>query len=93
VIWVLENRSIYHQYNDTLRGRLFCSFLGLMLMKELLFRLGAAGKIYEWEDIKRDLTALGEVQIVMEKDRDFLLTELRNSTASRAPVKNIELRA
>ena len=48
-----------------------------MLMKELLSRLEAAGKIYEWEDIKRDLTALREVEIVMDKDRYFLRTELR----------------
>jgi hypothetical protein len=49
----------------------------LMLMKELLSRLEAASKNLEWEDIKQDLTALREVEIVMEgKDRYFLRTEL-----------------
>jgi hypothetical protein len=74
---VLETRPIYHKCDDTIRGHVFCSFLALMLMKELFSRLEAAGKIYEWEDIKRDLTALREVEIVMDKDRYFLRTELR----------------
>jgi hypothetical protein len=48
-------------------------------MKELLSRLEAAGKVLEWEDIKRDLTALREVEIAMDGDRYFLRTELRGS--------------
>lgn len=74
---VLETRPIYHKCDDTIRGHVFCSFLALMLMKELFSRLEAAGKIYEWEDIKRDLTALREVEIGMDNDRYFLRTELR----------------
>jgi hypothetical protein len=74
---VLETRPIYHKCDDTIRGHVFCSFLALMLMKELLSRLQVAGKILEWEDIKRDLMALREVELVMDKDRYFLRTELR----------------
>jgi hypothetical protein len=74
---VLETRPIYHKCDDTIRGHVFCSFLALMLMKELLSRLEVAGKILEWEDIKRDLMALREVELVMDKDRYFLRTELR----------------
>jgi hypothetical protein len=48
-------------------------------MKELLSRLEAAGKILEWEDIKRDLTALREVEIATDDDRYFLRTELRGT--------------
>jgi hypothetical protein len=45
-----------------------------MLMKELLSRLEACGKVFEWEDIMRDLAALREVEIVTDKDRYFLQT-------------------
>jgi len=38
-----------------------------------------AGKVFEWDDIKRDLTALREVEIAMDGDRYFLRTELRGS--------------
>ena len=76
---VLETRPIYHKCDNTIRGHVFCSFLALMLMKELLSRLEAAGKVLEWNDIKRDLTALREVEIAMDGDRYFLRTELRGS--------------
>ncbi len=75
---VLETRPIYHKCDDTIRGHVFCSFLALMLMKELQSRLAAAGKAFEWEDIKRDLAALREVEISLGgRDRYFLRTELR----------------
>jgi len=74
---VLETRPIYHKCDDTIRGHVFCSFLALMLMKELLSRLEANGKSFEWEDIKGDLTALREVEMAMDVDRYHLRTELR----------------
>ena len=74
---VLETRPIYHKCDDTIRGHVFCSFLALMLMKELLSRLEVAGKSFEWDDIKRDLTALREVEITMDGDCYHLRTELR----------------
>ena len=32
---VLETRPIYHQRDDTIRGHVFCSFLAMVLLKEL----------------------------------------------------------
>jgi transposase len=76
---VLETRPIYHKCDDTIRGHVFCSFLALVLMKELLSRLEARSKIFEWEDIKRDLEALREVEIRMDGDNYYLRTELRGT--------------
>ncbi len=60
---VMGTRPIYHKCDDTIRGHVFCSFLALALMKELFSRLQLTnGQHYEWEDIKRDLEALREVQ-------------------------------
>jgi len=55
---VLATRPIYHQHDGTIRGHVFCSFLALMLLKELESRLDKRGVHFEWEDIKRDLVAL-----------------------------------
>jgi hypothetical protein len=76
---VLQTRPIYHKCDDTIRGHVFCSFLALMLMKELLSRLEVSGKVFEWEDIKRDLTALREVELRIKGggDRYLLRSELR----------------
>jgi len=76
---VLETRPIYHKCDDTIRGHVFCSFLALMMMKELLSRLEDKGKKREWEDIRRDLTALREIELDTDGERYYLRTELRNT--------------
>jgi transposase len=76
---VLETRPIYHKCDDTIRGHVFCSFLALMLMKELLSRLQDKDKSFEWDDIKRDLQALREIEISMNGESYYLRTELRGS--------------
>ena len=42
---------------------MFCSFLALVLRKELDRRLDNAGQCFEWADVKQDLKALQEVVI------------------------------
>jgi len=60
---VLETRPIYHKRDETIRGHVFCSFLALVLKKELDDRLACLGLQFEWADIKQDLKALQEVVI------------------------------
>ena len=75
---VLGTRPIYHKCDDTIRGHVFCSFLALALMKELFSRLQQKkDSHYEWNDIKRDLEALREVELQTEKESFFIRTELR----------------
>ena len=76
---VLATRPIYHKTDDTIRGHVFCSFLALMLMKELENRLETRGVRYEWEDIKRDLCALQEVELEFDETTWFLRTDLRKT--------------
>ena len=73
----LETRPIYHKCDDTIRGHVFCSFLALVLMKELQSRLEDRRRYPEWEQIKRDLRALQEVEVKSEGSRWYLRTELR----------------
>ena len=60
---VLETRPIFHKRDETIRGHVFCSFLALVLRKELDRRLENAGHCFEWADIKQDLKSLQEVVI------------------------------
>jgi transposase len=57
----LDTRPIFHQRDETIRGHVFCSFLALVLRKELDRRLDQAGYAFEWADIKQDLRALQEI--------------------------------
>ena len=63
---VLETRPVYHRRDETIRGHVFCSFLALMLKKELYRRLEESGHSFEWANIKQDLKALTET--VIEED-------------------------
>lgn len=76
---VLTTRPIYHKLDSTIRGHVFCSFLALMLLKELESRLDRRGVRFEWEDIKRDLVALEEVEVEFEGKTLHLRTDLRGS--------------
>jgi hypothetical protein len=69
---ILETRPIYHQSDATIAGHLFCSFLALVLRKELDARLEAAGVAAEWDDVRRDLDRLEEVT-VEHGDKRFVL--------------------
>ncbi|MHC1745044.1 MAG: IS1634 family transposase [Syntrophobacteraceae bacterium] len=60
---ILETRPTFHKRDDTIRGHVFCTFLALVLKKELYRRLDAAGHDFEWADIKQDLKSLQETII------------------------------
>jgi transposase len=60
---VLDTRPIFHRLDETIRGHVFCSFLALVLRKELDRRLEKSGHCFEWADIKQDLKALQEITI------------------------------
>jgi hypothetical protein len=72
---ILETRPIYHQSDATIVGHLFCSFLALMLRKELDERLDAAGAELEWADIVRDLDRVEEVTVDQATKRFVLRTQ------------------
>ena len=67
-----ETRPVFHQRDDTIRGHVFCSFLALVLRKELYRRLDRAGHAFEWSDIKQDLSALQEI-VIEENGKRFAL--------------------
>ena len=60
---VIDTRPIYHKRDETIRGHVFCSFLALVLKKELDYKLVTQGLQFEWADIKQDLKALQEVTL------------------------------
>jgi hypothetical protein len=69
---ILETRPIYHQSDSTIAGHLFCSFLALLLRKELHERLAAAGVSAEWADIVRDLDRVEQLTIDQDVKRFVL---------------------
>jgi hypothetical protein len=59
----LETHLLLHQWDATIAGHIFCSFLALVLVDELQRCLAACGWRLEWADSRRDLAALAEVEV------------------------------
>ena len=67
---LLATRPIFHRCDATIRGHVFCSFLALVLKKELADR----GFQPEWDDVRRDLDRLQEVEVAQDGKRFVLRT-------------------
>jgi len=62
---LLDTRPIYHKCDETIRGHVFCSFLALLLRRELEQRLGRKEWKLEWADVIRDLDNLVEMEVAI----------------------------
>jgi hypothetical protein len=60
---LMRTRPIYHSSDAAIRGHVFCSFLALVLRKELDERCRAAGFRPEWGDVLRDLDRLQTIEL------------------------------
>jgi len=82
---LFETRPIYHQLDETIRGHVACSFLALVLKKELEDRLAAAasGARASWPTVIADLDSLTETEVEQDGKR-FLLRSAPRPAASLA---------
>jgi transposase len=60
---LMRTRPIYHSSDAAIRGHVFCSFLALVLRKDLDERCSKAAFRPEWADVLRDLDRLQEIEI------------------------------
>ena len=79
---LLDTRPIFHQWDASIQGHVFCSFLALVLLDELKRRLAQRGVDAEWADIRRDLLALAEVE-VRDDDHWYLLRTTLQGVAGK----------
>ena len=68
----LRTRPIYYSCDAAIRGHVFCSFLALVLQKELADLCRSHEVSVEWDDLIRDLDRLQEATI--EKDGKRITT-------------------
>ena len=77
---LLQTRPIYHQSDEAIRGHVFCSFLALVLAKELEDQLAAAGLKPEWRELLADLDRLQEIEVEQDGKRFILRSPLSGVT-------------
>src|SRR5206468_11757426 len=76
---LLQTRPIYHRCDETIRGRVLCSFLALVLRQELQARLEERGHDLEWADVLQDLDRLRMVEVEQDGKRFLLRSEVRGA--------------
>jgi len=76
---LLETRPIWHKCDETIRGHVFCSFLALVLRKQLNDRLAEQGDKLEWDDVLRDLGSLQYAEIQQDGKRFLLRSEAQGT--------------
>ncbi len=69
---IIETRPIYHQLDETITGHVFCSFLAMVLRKQLQDRIDKKGWKIEWADIVSDVDAIQQVQVT-HQDKSFII--------------------
>src|SRR5713226_2968897 len=85
---LLDTRPIYHKCDETIRGHVFCSFLALVLRKELQDRLERKGWSLEWADVLRDLDRLQEVEMIIGGKSYVMRTETKGAVGKVFPEQN-----
>ena len=77
---LLATRPVFHRTDAAIRGHVFCTFLALVLRRELLDRLAASGGgVPEWQCIIDDLLDLSAVEVEQDGRRALLRTAPRPS--------------
>jgi transposase len=78
---LLKTRPVFHKRDETIRGHVFCTFLGLVLLKELDRSLRAAGLDLEHNEVMRDLKALQRMCIDDEGKVFWLRSQVQGCCA------------
>jgi hypothetical protein len=71
---LLATRPIFHKTDAGIRGHIFCTFLALVLRKELIDRLTARRSRLEWQRIIDDLADLSAIEVEQDGRRARLRT-------------------
>jgi hypothetical protein len=87
----MQTRPIYHQADAAIRGHVFCSFLALILQKELDDRCQQKGECPEWDAAVQALDGVQQVGIERDGKRWRLRTEAEGQAQIMARAAGVSL--
>jgi len=88
---ILETRPVYHKCDETIRGHVFCSFLALVLLKELNSCMAKRGWTAEWDRLKQDLDSLEEITVNTAGKSFVIRSETRGDAGKAIQAAGIAL--
>lgn len=90
---LLDTRPIFHRTDEAVRGHVFCSFLALVLRRELLECMEENNIKAEWADVVDDLASLEDVSVEAEGKRFIVRSAARGVTGAVMKCLGIRLPA
>ncbi|HEY5705759.1 MAG TPA: hypothetical protein VIS96_09320, partial [Terrimicrobiaceae bacterium] len=88
---IMETRPIFHKCDETIRGHVFCSFLALVLKRELEIRMEQKGLVAEWAEVIRGLDNLQEVELSLQNSRFLLRSQLKGDASQAIRAAEVAL--
>ena len=88
---LLRTRPIYHKCDETIRGHVFCSFLALVMRKELTDRIEQKGWRLEWNDIIHDLNNVVEMEIDLGGKHYIIRSETKGTEGKVAQACGVKM--
>ena len=82
---IMETRPIFHKCDETIRGHVFCSFLALVLKRELEIRMEQKGLAAEWAEVIRGLDNLQQAELSLQGSRFLFRSQLKGRCLSSHP--------
>jgi transposase len=73
----LDTRPVFHKLDRTIRGHVFCSFLAILLRRELERRLESRDYNMEWYEILQDIASVEEVTAEISGKKIIFRSELK----------------
>lgn len=73
----LDTRPVFHKLDRTIRGHVFCSFLAILLRRELERRLERRDYNPEWNEILQDIASVEEVTAEISGKKIIFRSELK----------------
>jgi len=88
---IMETRPIFHKCDETIRGHVFCSFLALVLKRELEIRMEQKGLEAEWAEVIRGLDNLQHVELLLQGSRFLLRSQLKGDASQAIRAAEVAL--
>ena len=88
---IMETRPIFHKCDETIRGHVFCSFLALVLKRELEMRMEQKGLAAEWAEVIRGLDNLQQVELLLQGSRFLLRSQLKGDASQAIRAAEVAL--
>ena len=88
---IMETRPIFHKCDETIRGHVFCSFLALVLKRELEIRMEQKGLAAEWAEVVRGLDNLQQVELFLQGSRFLLRSQLKGDASQAIRAAEVAL--